>query len=183
MPTAPLSQLPLPLILMLLDFLKAYDKVAHLFLLKALEYFGFGPFAIACFQTLYSKREAFIRTRFGCTNNYKIKCGVIQGGPLSCIMYVVDHELIVNGACRTAAITGPSHPLISAEIKVVSFADDTEAFLNGLTALIEFVLLLKRYSRASSAAINWPKSKFLLLGSMEGKEQEVLPAPPTSHPT
>lgn len=44
----------IPVILILLDFEKAIDSLEWNFIVKTLEYFGFGPFFIHWFITLYT---------------------------------------------------------------------------------------------------------------------------------
>ena len=80
--------------LLFLDQEKAFDRVSHTTLFKALKAYGFGDYFIHWIQLLYSNAFTRINLNGFLTKEIPLKCGVRQGCPLSALLYVLIIELL-----------------------------------------------------------------------------------------
>jgi hypothetical protein len=107
----------IPGVLILLDFEKAFDSVEWNFIRKSLEFLGFGPSIIHCFETFYHNSESCVLNNGHLSKRFKIERGDRQIAPLSPYLFILSVEL------PSAAIT--FHPNIDG-IKI----DDSEFIIS-----------------------------------------------------
>ena len=65
----------IPGVLILLDFEKAFDSVEWNFIRKSLEFLGFGPSIIHCFETFYHNSESCALNNGHLSKRFKIERG------------------------------------------------------------------------------------------------------------
>ncbi len=89
------EQHQLPLGILSLDQVKAFDRVSHAFLMSVLERLKFGPLFRAWIRLLYTR----VKSRIGVNGFYfelvEQRSGVRQGCPLSPLLYILSLEPLV----------------------------------------------------------------------------------------
>ena len=88
------NQKNLRLVLLSLDFKKAFDNVSHEFLFKVLKSFGFGSTFIKFVQLLYTDIKSQVIVNGFCTKSFPIRKGVRQGCGLSPLLFVLVVEVL-----------------------------------------------------------------------------------------
>ena len=78
-----------------LDQEKAFDRVDNCFLIKTLKAFGFGRHFIEWINILYNNIKSVIKLNGFVSTMIEIQRGVIQGCPLSALLYILIAEVLV----------------------------------------------------------------------------------------
>ena len=73
----------IPGLLLFLDFEKAFDTLEWPFIMKTLQYFGFGPSILSWIKCFNSNIESCVLNNGWTANFFEIQRGVRQGCPLS----------------------------------------------------------------------------------------------------
>ena len=121
----------LPVALLSLDQEKAFDRIDWPFLFAALAKMGFGDNFIRWVRLLYSDVRSSVLVNL--LNGYisrpfKPSRGVLQGCPLSPLLYVLSMEVLAANVRCHPDITGLRLPSLSSPLPVLSlYADDTSA--------------------------------------------------------
>ena len=121
----------LPVALLSLDQEKAFDRIDWPFLFVALAKMGFGDNFIRWVRLLYSdvRSSVLVNLVNGYTSRpFKPSRGVLQGCPLSPLLYVLSMEVLAANVRCHPDITGLRLPSLSSPLPVLSlYADDTSA--------------------------------------------------------
>ncbi|CAE7208504.1 pol [Symbiodinium sp. KB8] len=112
------------LILMALDWAKAFDSISPTSLAMALERFGVPPSFINIVASIYSDRKFTVRD-CGCTSNkYDQHHGISQGCPLSPFLFSIMMTVLIADASYAVKNTLSNH-LPKAIVNELMYADDT----------------------------------------------------------
>ena len=71
------------------DFLKAFDRVDHEFILSALKKFGYGNNFIQIIKVVYNNIQSRIKINGFLSDPFTLLRGVRQGCPLSMLLYII----------------------------------------------------------------------------------------------
>ena len=160
---------------MCLSIDQAFDRVDHAFLQRVLDKFGFGPNFRKWIETLYSDRTAhFLNDGFR-TLAVRLKRGLLQGCPLSFILYVLIAQVLSASIRSNDQINGFELPVCTASKKqkvpkllTSSYADDTTLFLNpgkgSINSLHNIFHLFSIYEKATGAKFNESKTTATFFG-------------------
>ena len=113
-------------ILLTLDIEKAFDSVSHLFLVSALQKYGFKNDFIRWIKLLLKNQESCTMNGGQTTNYFKLERGTRQGGSLSAFLFILVLE--------TAFIIIKKNPNIKSfnvckiDFQYTAYADDTTFF-------------------------------------------------------
>ena len=161
-----------------LDLEKAFDRVSHEYLHKALEASGLGRDMLSWIELLYDPHHPmYRRTQVnGHTSEYfPIRSSVAQGCPLSPILYL----FVTEGLTRLIE-QDPNYKGIQVgknELRLSQFADDTVLFLRHYKDInYVFSTILPLYEKATGMKVNVTKTEGLPLGRLRNS------APPSSLP-
>lgn len=153
-----------------LDAQKAFDQIKWPYILKTLEYFGFGSHFIKWIKILYLCPHASILTNSNKSNAFKLGRGVRQGDPLSPLLFDIALEPLAMGI--------RSHPHIHGikigdkEALVSLYADDLLLYLSDPAESVSYLLeYIKDFGKISGYTINWSKSEFMLLARHTNRNQ------------
>lgn len=152
-----------------LDQEKAYDKILHDFLWASMKKFGIPDEYIDIVRSLYSDANTKIILNGEVSRSYKVKRGVRQGDPLSCLLFNIAIEslahMLHSSTLKGIDIDGEIERLIA-----TLFADDTTAYLAKDDKFQDLQKLLKKWCRASGAKFNIPKTVIVPVGTKEYRE-------------
>ena len=156
--------------LLFLDQEKAFDRVNHKFLFKALEKYGFGNSFIHWIKLLYSNACTKLNINGFLTANIPLKSGVRQGCPLSSLLYVLVIEILALQLRANPNIVGFT---IHGE-KIISshYADDAVIKITQNRCFKEVYKDLQDYEKATGAKINYDKTKGLWIGKWKDRKDD-----------
>ncbi len=147
------------LVLLLLDFEKAFDRIEWGFLFKALDKLGFSPTWVSWVASLYREATSAIKVNGVAGPDFQLARSVRQGCPLAPYLFILATDVLgYMLADPKHGVEGLSLPKGNL-IRDQTFADDTTLYLKGTPANMDRAReVLKTFYRASGAKVNWCKS-------------------------
>ena len=141
----------------MVDQSKAFDRVEWEWLQLVMEKFGFGKRMIGWILSLYKHANSAIHTNGYTSEIFPLSRSLRQGSPLGALLYILQAEPFAETQRKNKNIHGiMAH---GEEVKISSFADDTQLYISDEMSLKETWRVLKAYSLASGAQINKEKNK------------------------
>ncbi|KAL3675262.1 hypothetical protein R1sor_025210 [Riccia sorocarpa] len=164
-----------------LDFIKAYDRVDHLFLWKTLECQGFDDTFINLVKGFTTGGTARIHVNSSFSKEVQVERGVRQGCPLAPLLFALVSQpfmSMISDAERRGSLQG-------LEIKPGQsithqlFADDVGLCLAAKEeCFLELSRILDKFQVVSGAKVNLAKSRVMPMGKVEvpdwGVDEAVL---------
>jgi hypothetical protein len=147
------------LVLLLLDFEKAFDSIKCGFLFKALDKLGFSPTWVSWVASLYREATSAIKVNGVAGPDFQLARSVRQGCPLTPYLFILATDVLgYMLADPKYGVEGLSLPK-GGMIRDQTFAYDTALYLKGTPANMDMAQeVLKTFCRASGAKVNWSKS-------------------------
>ena len=159
-----------PLYMTLLDWEKAFDKVDHDCLCKALERFSIHQEVIEVLRDGYAKAGFYVRDQFGKSAQKRQRAGIRQGCPLSPYLFVLvmacvdfDIQQNITEQIRTNRIPGTNFDM-------VYYADDTIIVSRNLEACEKLISMTEEYS--SQYGLNLNRDKCVNLNMNTDEKQK-----------
>ena len=152
----------IPGIMCALDFKSAFNSVEHNFLFHTLQVFGFGESFIRWIKILYNGTELSVINNGFTSAWFKPQRGVMQGCPISGLLFVLAVELLAIKIQNSANIKGIT--INGATTTISQYCDDATVFIQDEASMIHLVHVLKEYGEVSGLELNVNKSKLLWLG-------------------
>ena len=149
-----------PLAVISVDQMKAFNRVSHPFLFKTLQKFGFGPNFTQWIRPIYTSVSSSVKTNGWLSAFIQLERGLRQGCPLSMPLYVLTAETMAINIRSNPIIHGIKQPGSQAETKLSQFADDTTLLLTDEQSITIFVYNRTISSRKLSD-MSTVKSRFL----------------------
>ena len=164
------------LVVLNLDFEKAFDRVSHQYLFQVLQKMGFPERYIEWVGLLYRDITSKFLVNGQLTKAVDLHCGVRQGCPLSALLYVACIEPLAQVLRRDQGIKGVAIPgsggLFS---KCVLYMDDVNILCTDLLSVNRALDLTDRYGLASGSKLNRGKTQALFYGPWTATEMTGLP--------
>ena len=157
------NETDIPLALISVDQLKAFDRVSHSFLFKTLEKFGFGPDFRRWIRLLYTHVASSVKVNGWLTAFIPLQRGLRQGCALSMPLYVLTAEILATHIRAHPNIRGLQHP--ASQPTISQYADDTTLLLADDDSITNALKVFKVYEEASGAKLNLQKCKGLWCGA------------------
>ena len=154
------------------DQSKAFDRVEWGWLYMVMEKYGFHIKFINWIKMLYKNARSCVLTNGYLSRTFPLSRGVRQGSPLSAYLYILQAEPLAEAVRKSDVIQGikiDQHE----EIKITTYADDTQNYFLNDKSLDEYWKLLETYSKAAGAKINKIKTKIMIVGDEKGWKLEV----------
>ena len=163
------------------DFERAYDSLNWTYLKRVIRAFGFGPNIQKWMDDIMydddpaHATEAVIQLNGHLSRPYEIKRGLRQGCPLSCYLFLLALEPLLNQIRNDQKIAGVQ--IGENSIKVSAYADDTTIILDGSQqSLVKVLNLFETFSLRSGLKLNMTKTKAFWIGR-NAHEKPPLPVP------
>ena len=146
------------MVLILLDFEKAYDRINWKFLEETLAALGFSETWIAWVQNLYTDTAVSILVNGQAGEEFALQRSVRQGCPLVLYLFILAADvlghMIEDSRYGVEGIRAPNNKVITSHM----FADDTALFLKGTKKNLDNMMTtVEKFCLTSGAKINLHK--------------------------
>ncbi|XP_062413407.1 uncharacterized protein LOC134104104 [Pungitius pungitius] len=164
------------LVVLNLDFEKAFDRVSHQYLFQVLQKVGFPERMIRWVGLLYRGITSKFVANGHLTKAVNINCGVRQGCPLSALLYVIGIEPLARALRKDKQINGVIVPGSGGlETKCILYMDDINIICTDLSSVYRTLDLTDWYGRASGSKLNRSKTQAQFYGPWKATETTELP--------
>jgi hypothetical protein len=165
------------IIILKLDFEKAFDTIEHGTILAILEKLGFPSRWLQWTHEILNSGSSTILLNGVLGKFFQCRRGVRQGDPLSLLLFVLAAELlqvVLNKASNIGLLQRPLDLLHTSDFPVIQYADDTILVMRALQREI-FCLkaLLHTYSESIGLKVNFSKSLLLPINISEDKANQL----------
>lgn len=156
-----------------LDARKAFDSVDHNFIDAVLTKFGLDQKFIRIFRLLYNRIESRVLVNGFLSKPFQINQGVKQGDALSCSLFIMCMEVVMNAieydfTIKNLRISDLVIP------KVYGYADDIAIIVQDVSDLEKAINTYNEFSRASGLYLNVDKTEIINLHSVEFNQPVLL---------
>jgi len=147
------------LVLLLLDFEKAFDRIEWNFLFIALSKLGFNNTWVRWVHTLYLHATSAIRINGEAGPVFQLARSIHQGCPLAPYLFILAIDILGHMLEDPRYdVEGLNLPR-GGRLRDQTFVDDTTLYLKGDQANLDKAQgILETFCRASGAKVNWNKS-------------------------
>ncbi|KAF5344335.1 hypothetical protein D9758_013247 [Tetrapyrgos nigripes] len=159
-------------LLVALDQEKAYDKIDHEYLWKTLRKFKLPEAFITTVRHLYNDAHTKVMVNGHLSSDFKVKRGVRQGDPLSCLLFDLAIEPLA-AMLRNSDLKGYKIPGHKERLIANLFADDTTVFLSADDDFETLQRILDKWCIASKAKFNIAKTEIIPMGSAEYRARVI----------
>ena len=151
--------------IILIDAEKAFDKIQHPFMIKALQKASIEGTYLNIIKAIYDKPTANIILNGEKLKAFPLKSGTRQGRPLSPLLFNIVLEVLATAITAGKEIKGIQ---IGKEVKLSLFADDMILYIENLKDSTRKLLeLINEYNKFAGYKINSQKSLALLYNNNE----------------
>jgi len=154
--------------LITLDAQKAFDSVDHDYLINILELYKFPQEYINWIKLLYKDLNACVLVNGYTTSRFKIEQSVKQGDALSCILFILAIEPLIQSIKQNPLIEPISIKSNTSnetdEITSATYADDITAVTGNKDSIQEIINEYEKFSTYSGVNLNVKKTEVLILG-------------------
>jgi hypothetical protein len=155
-----------PIIILKLDFEKAFDSIEHEALLSIMQHKGFDRAWLRWVRDFLSSGVSSVLLNGVPGNKFICRRGVWQGDPLSPLLYVFGGDLLQSAVNHLLAASLIHLPIETgdADFPIIQYADDTLLIMPAdLEQVIALKEVLKVYSDSTGLHINYHKSSMMAI--------------------
>ena len=149
------------LILLALDYSKAFDSVDFQFIHKTFQIFNFGENFKKWIKIIYNGGKSCISNNGHISECFDINRSTRQGDPISPLVFILCLEILFITLRSDKNIHGIK--IEKNEIKLTSYADDATYFLKNKLSTELLLKTIEQFSKVSGLEVNRSKSECLLV--------------------
>jgi hypothetical protein len=153
------------IVIIKLDFAKAFDTIEHSTILQILKHMGFDDRWINWIDLIFKSGSSAVLVNGVPGTEFRCRRGVRQGDPLSPLLFVAGSNLLqslINAACSEGLLSLPIEQPASEDFPVIQYADDTIVVLPAdPSQLLYLKHILDAYAQATGLKINYHKSQLM----------------------
>ena len=148
------------MILMALDYTKAFDSVDFQMVFRSMEVYNFGENFRRWVEILYSGGTSCISNNGFLSDTFPIERSTRQGDPISPLIFILILEILFIYIRADKNIGGIR--IMKNEVKLTSFADDATYFMKDRKSVAHLISVIANFSKVSGLQINKTKSECLI---------------------
>ena len=150
------------MILLALDYTKAFDSVDFEFVHETFKLFNFGSNFRKWIKVIFNGGQSKIANNGHISESFDISRSTRQGDPISPQIFILGLEILLIALRSDKNIKG--FKIDNNEIKLTAYADDASYFLRDKKSAENLLLRIEQFSKISGLEVNRTKSECLLLG-------------------
>jgi hypothetical protein len=154
------------LLILKLDFEKAFDKVEHEYMIQIMQHKGFPPKWIEWMKSIFNSSTSSVILNGLPGKVFHCRRGVRQGDLLSPLLFVLAADFlqtILNHATSTGSLSLPLN-IQDQDFPILQYADDTLIFMKACpTELGHLKDILSSFAESSGLKVNFNKSLLIPL--------------------
>jgi hypothetical protein len=170
-----------PLIVVQIDFEKAFDKVSRAVLWKRLEERGVSGPMLAALQKVYEDVRLVVRVNGATAEPFASKVGVKQGCPLSTELFGLFIETLADYIDEADRAWGPGQTEIegapslgSLLVKLLLYADDASLMATSPERMQFLLRMLEDFCAAFGMKVNVSKSEMMVFAATDAAAATVI---------
>ncbi len=165
-----------PIVIIKIDFEKAFDSVEHNAILAMLKAKGFDDTWIHCTKEILSTSSSSVLLNGVPGKFFDCKRGVKQGDPISPLLFVLAADLLQSMTNRALSNGILSLPIPTHDLKfpIIQYADDTLIIMKACQKeIFNLKGILQSYSESTGLKINYQKSCMIHINVPE-EDKDIL---------
>ncbi|XP_071683219.1 uncharacterized protein [Lolium perenne] len=165
-----------PIVILKLDFAKAFGTIEHEVILQVMKHKGFDEKTIGWVKNILASGTSSVLLNGVPGKQFVCKRGVRQGDPLSPILYVLGSDLlqtVVNNMLQEGRISLPIE-VNDPDFPIVQYADDTLLIIPAdLAQIVALKDVLHNFTLSTGLKINYHKSSMVPI-NVPAEDMKVL---------
>ena len=166
------------LILLALDYTKAFDSLEFSFVHETFRVFNFGDNFRRWIKVIFSGGKSCISNNGFLSATFSIERSTRQGDPISPLIFILALEVLFILIRANSNIKGIR--VLKTEVKLTSYADDATYFLKDRPSMENLLDTIEKFSKVSGLEVNKTKSECLILDfemNLSSHETTILGVP------
>ena len=159
------------IILLKLDFAKAFDTIDHAAMLKIMKSMGFDSRWLKWIDTIFQSGVSSVLLNGTPGRQFHCRRGVRQGDPLSPLIFVLAADLLqsaINKAFRENFLSAPIPQNFGMDYPVIQYADDTILVMPACPQQLTIMKdILNTYAASTGLQINYHKSSMIPMNTSD----------------
>ena len=143
-----------------IDYSRAFDSVNHNKLWSYLFEIGFPAKYLRIIRTLYEGASMHVRTKDGCTRDFQVTCGVLQGetfSPFLFSLFIRDMEEFINARVSRGVQLDQK-----TKIHLLAYADDVVLLGDSPGNLQQKLKAMEEYGEVKGLIVNIVETKIMI---------------------
>ena len=154
------SKEKIDLIMLALDYTKAFDSVNFDFIHTAFELYNFGNNFKQWIKVIYNGGKSCFSNNGFISKTFEIERSTRQVDPISHLVFILVLEILFIHLRSDPNIKGIK--IVKNEVKLTSYADDASYFMKDKISAETLLLAIEKFSKVSGLEVNRTKSECLL---------------------
>ncbi|OWZ02757.1 reverse transcriptase, partial [Phytophthora megakarya] len=152
-------------LVMLLDFMKAYDSLSRSFLLKTLRRHGYPAKLIEAVRLLHDGTTVSFMANGFTSRKVNVTSGIRQGCPLAPLLFILALDPLYRELERDTGMKGVflRSEGGEVEVRVAGYADDTAVYLDSAAQVVAMLAITDAFGAASGLQLNHHKTLVIAL--------------------